>query len=238
MTRRLTLYCAILACGALLGAPAARSEVYAEVNAAGSFVGMHTVVLQGAEERIWKPLGAAERSSYVLNPEGDGRGDGRPDFAVDPQTGLPRAVWAAKTGSDFDILTSAFDGVAWSDPVRIQALPGADDLDPRIVFRRDGFAIVTWWQKGPAPVVRMAFMTPDGDWIGGGVVSAAGVRAKKPVMRQEGMLTIVAYRTPKEIGIVTFVAGMVSPGFGDGPTPFPRDENGGSDNGSPPAIDN
>ncbi len=138
MIRRLCLYFAIVACAALLLAPAVRGEVYAELNAAGSFVRMHVVVPQGAEGRIWKQVGAAESSSLVLNPDGDAQGDGRPDFAIDPQTGLPRAVWAAREGFDFEIVTSAFDGEAWSSPARIHLAAGVDDLDPKIVFRRDG----------------------------------------------------------------------------------------------------
>ena len=241
MTRRLWTYSAIVGCAALMWAPAAMGEVYAELNSAGTFVGMHTAVPRAPGQRIWEPVGAADRFSYVLNPEGDRRGDGHPDFAIDPATGLPTAVWAAKEGADFEIVVSSFDGRSWTAPIKVRTAPGIADLDPRIVFRRDGYAIVTWWQKSSSPVVRMAFMTPEGLWYDGGVVSAAGVKARKPAIRQEGMLTIVGYRTSKETGLVAFTVGMMDPSFGDGPTPFPRDTNGdppgGGSSGSPLDVD-
>jgi hypothetical protein len=212
---------AVLAAVLVLASTPVRSEVYAETDREGRFVRLHTAVARGAEGRVWDTLGAATASSLVLNPDGDLRGDGRPDYAINPLTGQPRVVWAMRVDGDFEIATSEFDGIGWSDPVRIRPAPGVADLDPKIAYRRDGVAVVTWWQRGRLPVVRAAFATADGVWYDYGVVSAAGVRAKRPSIRQEGFLTIVAYRTPGEIGIVTFLAATMSPTFGDGPTPFP-----------------
>ena len=226
MNRRLAVWSAIAACALTVCTGAAWAEVYADLGPDGAFAGMRTTVARGAGSRIWEPVGAAEHAGLVLNPDGDARGDGRPDFATDPVSGFPRAVWAMREGTDHEIVTSIFDGESWSDPVKVFTAPGADDLDPRIVFRPDGVAIVTWWQKGPS-VVRAVWAGRDGTWRGGDVISAAGVRARKPAVRQEGLLTIVAYRTPRDIGIATFSLTVVSPRFGDGPTPFPPDEFGG-----------
>ena len=242
MKRRLAVRAAIPACALLACTAAAWAEVYAELGPDGTYVGMTTAVARGAGARIWEPVGAAERTGLVLNPDGDARGDGRPDFATDPLTGFPRAVWAMREGPDFEIVTSAFDGESWSEPVKVFTAPGADDLDPRIVFRPDGLTVVVWWQKGPA-VVRAVWAARDGVWRGGDVISSAGVRARKPALRQEGLMTIVAYRTPRDIGIVTLSLSVVSPRFGDGPTPFPPDEYGGEgepapgDNFNPPVSD-
>src|SRR5262249_18758547 len=155
---------------------------------------------------------------------------GRPDIAVNPLTQLPRAVWSRRDGSDLDIVTSAFDGTTWSTPMFIHIADDADDLDPRIAFRSDGVAVVTWWQNGSTPTVRMAYLAPDGRWSEAGVIPPAGVKARTPEVRQEGLLTIVAYNTPRRVGIATF--NIVVPVFADGPTPFPRD-NGGPDPNDP-----
>lgn len=240
MTRRL-LTCAVLAATAALAASApARAEVFAHVDRDGRFVSVRTVVGRNVESRLWEPVGAAERSGFVLNPNGDLRGDGRPDIAVNPATNLPTAVWAKRFGRDFEIVSSTFDGVSWSAPITVRVNSAVDDLDPKIVFRRDGYAIVTWWQRSTNPVVRMALLIPEGVWYDGGVISAPGVGARLPSVRQEGMMTIVAYRTARDIGIVTFVAGQINSDFGDGPTPFPQDNGGGDEGvpGDPPDLDN
>ena len=218
---------------ALGSGPAARGEVYADVSPDGS-VATRIDAPAGRDSQVWRPTGAAPAWAYVLNPDGDGRGDGRPDVASSPLTHLPRAVWAQRRGSNFDIATSVFDGRSWSTPTLIHLPNDFDDLDPRIAFRADGVAVVTWWQKSASPVVRLAFATPGGRWVDAGVVSPEGVRARRPEIRQEGTLTILAFRTARNIGIVTM--NIVLPEFGDGPTPFPRDGgNPSGEDGSPPS---
>jgi hypothetical protein len=223
--KRLSTYLATLTLAAVATAPLAFGEVYAELGPDGSFVGTHIVVDRGNHtDRVWRPTGLAPASSLVLNPDGDVRGDGRPDIAVSPVTHLPRAVWAQRNSSGYDIATSQFNGYIWSAPVLVHLGNHVNDVDPRITFRADGVAIVTWWVKGISPTVRMAYATPDGAWHDAGVISAAGTKAKRPEIRQEGSLTIIAYRTPENIGIVTL--NIVIPTFADGPTPFPRSGDG------------
>src|SRR5262245_38229406 len=144
MRARVATSIAVLAGTLALTSAPARSELYAETDRDGRFVRLHTAVARGAEGRVWDSLGAAPRAGLVLNADGDLRGDGKPDVAINPLTGQPRVVWAMREDGDFDIVSSEFDGVSWSEPVKIRAAAGIADLDPKIAFRRDGIAVVTW----------------------------------------------------------------------------------------------
>jgi len=214
-----------------------RAEVWVELDGSGLVVATHVPSSKNTV-RVWRATGEAPTRAQVLNVEGALRGDGRPDIAIDPLSGLPRAVWSMRSGSGFDIVTSTFDGRAWSEPMSLSASFRVDDLDPRLAFRADGVAVVVWWTNTTPSAVHMGYLTPAGRWVDRGVVSAASRWAKQPSVRQVGDLTIIAYRAPGPIQIQPLR--IVLPDFGDGPTPFPRDDNhsgpGGDDEppGPPP----
>ena len=65
---------------------------------------------------IWEPVRDID-PDLVLNADGALRGDGRPDVAMDPETGWPHVVWAYFTGPDFDIVHS-YAGTAADGPIR------------------------------------------------------------------------------------------------------------------------
>ena len=225
MRRRSYAFVAAVSLTAFLTPQAARGEVYVELDALGHFVSTHIVpAMSGRTAKIWEPVGAAASSALVLNPNGDFLKDGPPDIAVNPLTNSPRAVWASRRAKSYDIYSSVFKGTAWTVPDRVSTDTYlSDDFDPKIVFTGDGLGIVTWWEKGSLPVVRMAVYSPKRDgWTQIGVVSKTGEKAKQPAIRQEGGLTIIAYRTPEGIKINTFL--ILAPLFADGPTPFPRDQ--------------
>ena len=204
----------------------ARSEVYAVLDASGQFVETRVSPARGgARGGIWEPAGAAAADVLVLNPNGDFRGDGRPDIAVNPVTSLPRAVWASRRGPHFEIVTSEFDGHRWLDPAPIAFSAGGDSIAPKIVFTPQGVAVVVWWVKGASPAVRMAISSHSRPaWADMGIQSDQGERASEPAISQEGSLTILAYRTPRGIRIRTRT--ITSPDFGDGPAPFPAQPPG------------
>src|SRR5262249_20787029 len=114
---------------AMAWAGEARAEVYAEVGPDGHLVATHIVAPRGHPGRIWEPTGAAEMSSYVLNPNGSLHGDGRPDIAINPVAGFARAVWAQRAGHSYDIVTSIFIDGAWTPPMTINSVHDADNLD-------------------------------------------------------------------------------------------------------------
>ena len=210
----------------------ARSEVYAVLDASGQFVETRISPARGAMRGgIWEPTGAAATGALVLNPNGDLRGDGRPDIALNPVTGLPRAVWESRRGTHFDIVTSEFDGHRWLNPAPVAFSAGGDCLAPKIAFTPQGVALVVWWVKGASPTVRMAISSHSHPtWTDLGIQSDQGERASEPAISQEGSLTIIAYRTPRGIRIQTRT--ITSPEFGDGPAPFPYQPPGP---GTPPS---
>ena len=203
-----------------------RAEVWVELDGSGHVIATHVPPSKGAN-RVWRTTGAAPAGGLVLNAEGAARGDGRPDIAIDPVSGLPRAVWAMRMGGGFDIVTSTFDGRAWTEPIPVTGSFGVDDLDPRIAFRADGLAAVTWWTKTPVSTVQLAVLPHGGAWHYLGTMSRPGEKAKAPAISLEGNLTILAYRGT--IGLTTILKHtLVDTDFGDGPTPFPRDSGNGS----------
>ena len=221
---------ALIACGFAVGA---RAEVSANLDQAGRFVSLSFA--PSADRGVvhwWEPTGSQSVRGVTLNPNGDLRGDGAPAYAYNPINGLPTVVWAARTGGGFDIVASTFDGRRWSDAVRIHPVNSVDDLDPRIAFTPDGMALVVWWQKSASPVVRLSYHPPGHEWLDAGIVSAAGEKARQPAIRQEGSLTIIGYRTPAGVVIVTHT--FAAPEFGDGPTPFPMGGDGNPDISDPP----
>jgi hypothetical protein len=211
-----------------------RSEVYAVLDASGQFVETRiSPAGRGVRGGIWEPTGAAPAGALVLNPNGDLRGDGRPDIAVNPVTGLPRAVWASRMGQHYQVVTAEFDGQKWLDPAAIAFSAVGDSLAPKIAFTPQGVAVVVWWVRDGSPTVRMAISSRSHPaWMDLGVQSEQGERASEPAITQEGSLTIFAYRTPR--GIRIQVRTITSPEFGDGPAPFPYEPSGP---GIPPTGD-
>lgn len=235
MKSRLQAALAILSLAAAVTVPGlVRAEVYAELDAKGGFSGTRIAPGPGVQSsRVWEITGSAASRAYVLNPDGALRGDGRPEIAVNPISGLPLAVWARRNGSNHDIATSTFDGRSWSLPSLIHIPNAVDDVDPRVVFRSDGVAVITWWQRGAPSRVRAAYATPSAPnrWLDAGFISAPGVSARKPSIRQEGNLTIIAYRTIDDINIATLT--ITASNYGDGPTPFPRSGDNPPNGGDP-----
>jgi hypothetical protein len=232
MKRGLVQTLSMAAAFALCATGVARAEVWVELDGSGHVVGMH-VPSQKNAARVWRATGEAPSQALVLNTEGAARGDGRPDVAMDPVSGMPRAVWSMRTGGNFEVVTSSFDGARWSEPTPLTSSFGIDDLDPRIAFRADGLATVVWWRNTSISDVQEAILPPGHNWIYFGAISSPTERSKLPVIRQEGSLTIVAFRTPGGGRIMPRT--FVNTDFGDGPTPFPRDNgHGGPDSGDPP----
>jgi hypothetical protein len=142
---------------------------------------------------------------------------------VSPKTGFPRAVWSARGIRGMEIVSSFFNGRTWSRPLPIHVSGSNDAVDPKIAFTPSGTAIVVWWESGASPVVRMSFLTTRTDrWTDAGVISDSGEKAKEPSLLQNDDVTIIAYRTPAGIKIIT--RGFAELAFGDGPTPFPHSD--------------
>jgi hypothetical protein len=116
----------------------------------------------------------------ILNSDGDQRGDGRPDTAIDPTTGNPVVVWAYNLGTDYEIALARWTGSEWGSPRFLSAGP-ENDLDPRLFIRPGGFVHVVWWQDGPTPeVVLMNGMLGLDPWGPPITVTAGGETGRRP----------------------------------------------------------
>jgi len=98
---------------------------------------------------IWEPVRDVDPDLY-LNPDGAGRGDGRPDIAIDSVTGWPHVVWAYNLGGDSDIAYSRWNGSAWLETEFLTS-SAVDELDPRI-FIDDEFTYVVWWEESRSAI--------------------------------------------------------------------------------------
>jgi hypothetical protein len=98
---------------------------------------------------IWEPVRDVDPVLF-LNPEGAGRGDGRPDIAMDPVTRWPHVVWAYNNGDDYDIAYSRWDGDGWLETEFLTS-NAANEIDPRIHVDSDAVYVV-WWEEGARSV--------------------------------------------------------------------------------------
>jgi hypothetical protein len=125
---------------------ASRAEVSAEPTATEVRV-VVLGIIEGPDpipQGIWEPVRDVDPVLF-LNPEGDGRGDGRPSVAMDPVTKWPHVVWAYNNGVDHDIAYSRWDGDGWLE-TKFLTSSAADEIDPRIHVDGDATYVV-WWEK-------------------------------------------------------------------------------------------
>ena len=130
----------------------------------------------------WPSFGVVRGTplAFVLNPQGDLRGDKRPDIVL--QRGFPPAVvWSYWDGADFEIAFSEWDGAAWSVP-RLLTDNAADDLDPKIILDAAGRPVITWWRTDATPAVFSTRRTADGLWESETRVSQQGESARTPAI--------------------------------------------------------
>jgi hypothetical protein len=93
---------------------------------------------------LWEQVRDEADPVLILNPEGAGRGDGRPDVAMDPVTGFPHVVWAYNNGEDSDIAYVYWTGSEWS-ATQFLTTGIADERDPRIFIDEESILVV-WWE--------------------------------------------------------------------------------------------
>lgn len=139
---------------------------------------------------LWQPVREVD-PALVLNEEGADRGDGRPDIAYHPVTGLPIVVWAYNNGTDHDIALAEWLGSAWS-PVEFLTTSIEDERHPRVFVEPDGTVQVVWWVSGNGRVLRVERETTR--WSSPETVVPGGA-ARPSVVAWKGALG-VAYERP------------------------------------------
>jgi len=139
----------------------------------------------------------ANTDSRILNPDGDPRGDGRPDLFFGP-SGRPTVAWAYNLGTDHDIAFSQWNADAWST-IEFVTASTDDERDPRIFVEPDGTLHVVWWTAGAIDRVYLQSRQWDADlalWTPPVQVSADTHSARRPsVVVHQGQLLIAYERS-------------------------------------------
>jgi hypothetical protein len=128
-----------------------RAEVSSEPGPDGVAV-LILGIIEGPDpipQVLWAPVREIE-PWRILNADGAGRGDGRPDATVDPTSGGPIVVWAYNHGTDNDIAWSEWDRQGWT-ATEFLTSTAVNQLDPRVYVDEAG-AQVVWWEEGTEQV--------------------------------------------------------------------------------------
>ena len=198
----------------LLTCSEARAEVSIDRSGGAGGHAALSMALRGHEgPSPWGRVRQQVPSSWLLNPDGDVRGDGRPEMTALPATGNPQVVWAARAGDGFDIVHSEWGGRAWTTP-EIVAGGAADQRGPAIAARDDGALAVTWWEDDG--VFRQVFVRrrdAQGTWLPAEPVSAADRTARWPAVAFDGGDLWVGWEREAGPGAREIVVALESQGW-------------------------
>lgn len=181
---------------ALLTPLAARAEVSVQVSHDGKVTRV-IVLTKGGAGRIWRQVRGHVPAAQLLNPLGDTYGDLAPTIATNPTTGRPWAVWPQNEGNRKRLVASAWNGSAWTEPVRIAKsdLMGYDQIEPRLLFDAAGAPYV-FFTEG-ANERHVLFVTlGDRGWTTPLRLSESGVDSRTPLAVMSGTDVQIGFTTP------------------------------------------
>ncbi len=179
---------------AVLAATVGSIHVRAEVSANPSATGVSLLILgiiEGPDpipQVLWEPVRDVDPKLF-LNADGAGRGDGRPDAAIDPVTGWPHVVWAWNNGADHDIAYSHWTGSGWLETEFLTS-GTSDEIDPRIFVDEETIYVV-WWEDG-SNKVWLVTRPWDGEWEMSELVSQSLQTGMRPSVVSWGGTILVA----------------------------------------------
>ena len=143
--------------------------------------------LQGGEDDGFPVPWTVHRQSipgwWVLNPEGDVRGDGHPAAAFAGGGFHPVVVWSRPvSGEGRDVVLSEWTGGGWSEPETVAGGVG-EQRGPDVAALPGGGVVVTWWEDdGNVRRVWVRKRGADGTWEDAEAVSPAGEDSRWPAV--------------------------------------------------------
>jgi len=170
------------------------APLHAELSAQGN----GKVFFQPAKTGAWGLVRHGVDPRWVLNPDGDRRGDGVPSFGINPVSGEPEAVWARFAGT-YEIVFSRFDGEQWTRPATVSGGFTGNDISPVLVHDARGDRVVVWSRSettaqvylSASPVADAAFLPP-------ARLSREGLPARSPSVVVDGLLAYVAFEEQRD----------------------------------------
>ena len=131
----------------------------------------------------WSLVRDGVPASWVLNPDGDQRGDGHPAAAFPAGTFRPAVAWATPVdGAGRDVVLAEWAGDGWSAPETVAGGP-AEQRGPDVAALPGGGLVVTWWEDdGNVRQVWVRKRTAAGEWEPAEAVSPAGEDSRWPAV--------------------------------------------------------
>lgn len=151
--------------------------------------------------------------------------DGRLARVESQADGVTWAVWAYRSGAEYDIALSARDGSGrWSEPVFLGARDGRSQVQPSLAADPAGNLYLAFAERESGQILLSVRRAGSDTWSPAQVIAANGQRHAMPGLRVVGGRLIVAYRAPTGIEIIDLsllpTADPVAPsGIQDGPEP-------------------
>lgn len=170
---------------------------------------------------IWRTYNVSSGDRYILNPDGETNGDGRPSALFNTFSDLPVVAWAKSSAGGFDVVVSRFVDDAWTDPlVLAEDATVAESADPVLLMDpADGTTHLLYWIDDPWPRVMHRQAPADlSSWSAPQQISQPGEVAVRPAATlHQGALHVV-YEvhtsllggTPRQIVLARDVGGTYS----------------------------
>jgi hypothetical protein len=177
----------------LLVLSGAVSAVRAEVSCEGDDAECALLILLGITEEpdpiFWESFDASELQD--LNPDGEARGDGPPDFAIDASNAVPVAVWSYNLGTTSEIAFAEWSDQGWTATELLTA-DAVQDMSPFVTADPNGHLRVVWCRMvAGVETVWMIQREPGSDeWTDAQQITASGQR---PSVVMVGMAVMIAY---------------------------------------------
>ena len=177
------------------------------------------------------PWGAVRQgipASWLLNPDGDARGDGAPAITVRATDGRPQVAWSRQQTGRRDVVHSEWDGNEWTQPILVSE--GVfDALGPDIAPLAGGGLAVAWWEDDG--VFRQVFVRrrdAQGTWQAAEPVSPASETAIWPAVTADSTDLWVGWLRDPGTGTREVVVALDSEGWN--PTVIGQTSYAGSEN--------